>query len=187
MDKLVIDLKDLKKKGLSVAQFLYLASLYYDILVRDMQEIKPEALGDLLNKGYIYGKDNGFDITDYGAMMFESDSELFDKFIELYPTRVLSPNGTPRVLSPSGPDTIAGKKLKGKWDRMTGNRKDLKEHVLKCLEAEINMRKNTNTLHFMRNAETWLNNGTWEDYAYLLENKSAAFGQSSDNKTVIRL
>jgi hypothetical protein len=48
----------------------------------------------------------------------------------------------------------------------------LQEHIIECLLAEIELRKKANNLQFMRNIETWLNNGTWEDYSFYITEKN---------------
>lgn len=183
-----INLDELEKKKLSVAQYLFMWSIYFDTMIRDRENLLPDALADLISRRLIVKKAGEWYLLDTAAKMFESNNELFDEFIKLFPTRVAAPNGAVRVLSPASADTVTGKKIKKKWDTITKGSKDLKEHIMRCLEAEIRMRTNTGSLHYMRNIDTWITNGTWEDYEYLLEGKSVSgVGSVPERVGVIRL
>jgi hypothetical protein len=169
------NIDDLDELGLSFTEYLILYSLYNTVVYRNI-EISPKVYEKLESKDYIVKNEEqrlGWELTQKGVDFFNSDKSLFNTFIEIFPTRATDPvTGSVRILSPAKADTIAGKKLKKKWDLLTKGKVDFEEHIIKCLQAEVTFRKEHGSLHWMRNVETWLNNGTWEDYVYLLDKKN---------------
>ena len=162
------NLDELDSKGLTFTEYLILFSIYNSIRYRNI--VFNEKVYDLLiEKDYIKVKDDYYELTNKGFDFFAPKSDLFDKFITTFPTRVVDPlSGAIRILSPATSDTIAGKKLRKKWDSITKGNSSMQEHIINCLLAEIKLRQKANNLQFMRNAETWLNNGTWEDYEFYI-------------------
>lgn len=164
------NIDELDELGLTFTEYLILFSIYNSVSYKNIQ-INPKVYEKLEDKGYIKKiEDDNYVLLDKGYDFFVPPEDMFKEFIELFPTRVVNPNdGSVRILSPSSPDTIVGKKLKKKWDSITKGKLPTQKHIINCLKAELENRKSTNNLQWMRNAETWLNNGTWEDFAYLLD------------------
>lgn len=184
-----INLDELERKGLSLAQYLFMWSLYHDLIVRDRENLSADALADLVSRKLIIRKTGEWWLTESAARLFESSAEMFDEFIEKFPTRATFPNGSVRVLSPASANTVAGKKLKKKWCTIVKGNVDFEQKIIKCLEAEVKLRKREGTLHFMKGIEPWLNNGEWESYEYLLsDSKPEGLGSTiNDRVGVIRL
>lgn len=165
------NLDELDEKGLTFTEYLILFKLYNYMEYRNIS-INESVYELLSSKGYIK-KDNedvlGWVLTEKGEAFFDGAPELFDEFIELFPTRVTDNTGVVRVLSPASADTVQGKKLRKKWITITKNNYDKQKHIIDVLRKEVEYRSKTNKLSWMRNAETWLNNGTWEDFEFLLD------------------
>jgi len=166
------NIDELDEMGLTFTEYLILFSIYNQVIYKNIQ-INEKVYEQLERKGYIRKEEEVYVLTDKGFDFFVPPENLFAEFITTFPTRVVDPiNGAVRILSPAKSETVAGKKLKHKWDTATKGRLETQKHILACLKAEIQHRTNTNSLQWMRNAETWLNNGTWEDFEYLLNTPS---------------
>jgi|SRR5574344_1129111 hypothetical protein len=166
------NLDELDSQGLTFTEYLILFSIYNSVRYKNI--IINEKVYDLLiDKDYIKAKDDYYELTDKGFDFFAPKVDLFDKFIETFPTRVVDPvSGAIRILSPAKAGTISGNKIRKKWISITKGNSQLQEHIIECLLAEIELRKKANNLQFMRNIETWLNNGTWEDYSFYITEKN---------------
>jgi len=166
--ELVIRIEDLEKKNLSLTQYLFILGLYHQVDLK-LLDIPEERLIDLIIRHYISKSGKEYTLLTPAKELFEQSSGIFDEFLKLFPTRVSNQNGETRILSPAGVDTIAGKKMKDKFYRITKNKVEFQKHILICLEREVQLRKKEGNLFWMRNVESWLNKATWEDYEYLLE------------------
>jgi hypothetical protein len=168
--ELRITVEELKKLGLSLTQYVLLWGLYNRVKINYFV-VDENGIADLLKRQLVgYSTTTGeMLLTTLSLAIFEPPCALFDSFIETFPTRVKNNAGVVRVLSPDSPDTLSGRKLKHKWHVITKNNSKLQEHIIQCLKEEVRVRTNTGELYWMRNAETWLNKCTWEDYEYLLE------------------
>lgn len=163
------NIDELSELGLTFTEYLILFSIYNQVVYRNIQ-INEKVYDKLEEKSYIRKEKDRYELTDKGFDFFVPSENLFKEFIETFPTRVSDPvSGSVRILSPAKFETVAGKKLKKKWDSVTKGKIENQKHILECLKAEIHHRTTTNSLQWMRNAETWLNNGTWEDFEYLLD------------------
>lgn len=106
-----------------------------------------------------------FELRESARLLFEGKKDLFYTWILTFPIK--TPNG--RYLSPKGENTVAGKKLRKKWKKLFGNDTLIQQRVIDILQAEVDWRKSNGTQEYIHNAETWLNQGDWEKYEYLLE------------------
>jgi hypothetical protein len=169
--EITINLKTLKEHKLTLSEYVYLIGLYENKSDEEMREIiscvdilEEDSLQD---KGYIKIMPNGKTILrNAGKKLFES-GDLFTRFLVMFPVK--TPDG--RVLSPAGADTIKGRTLRDKWKRHFKNKPDKERRALEVLDAELEWRRANNNLKFMHNAETWLNQGDYETYEYLLEER----------------
>jgi hypothetical protein len=164
---LKIEIDELKERGLLVAEYLVLFQLYYYVNIKHLT-IDEEIYKSLEDKNYIRQREDSWVLLDVALDLFEPREDMFTKFIEAFPTRAHNKTGETRVLSPASSTTNAGKKLQKKWISLTKGKPELQEHIIKCLEKEVELREKDGNLYYMRNVETWLNNYTWESYEYLL-------------------
>lgn len=175
---------ELKERGLCLVEYLVLWSVYNHVLIKYLSELPDSVYDALIAKGLIKKKDEWYIPTEDGSSIFEPSDGTFEEFIESFPTRAVNTiTGEVRVLSPASPTSALAKKLRKKWYAITKKDKKIQEHIINCLKCEVDLRKKTNSLHYMRNIETWINKATWEDYEYLLrENKSENVGRVNEIK-----
>ena len=160
---------ELKVKNLSFSEWIVLWELYFEEKMPHIT-IDPKIYEKMQGRALIFEEDDkSYTLLPKGKELFESSDEFFDEFISVFPTRVKTPTGETRILSPAGINTAVGFKLLKKWKGITNSNPEVQKHILDCLKAELELRKKTNTVQWMRNAETWLNKCTWEDYEYLLK------------------
>ena len=177
MDNIIrIDLDRVKKLGFNLHQYMVLHQIYcilnnfpdpYQDLFKEDYETHYQFL---IHKGYIRIKEtNKIELREKTIELFGGKVDLFHQWLLVFPIKTPKPNQ--RYLSPLDPDTVMGKKLRKKWDRLFKNDVALQRKVIKILEAEVTWRLKTMSQEYMNNAETWLNQGNWEKYEYLLEDK----------------
>jgi hypothetical protein len=167
--ELRINLRELEDLELSFTEYLVLWGLHEGVRYGKIT-IDQSIYDNLLAHGHIMIDEDGkYKLLQSGVEIFEPTRSNFSDFISIFPTRVSSPIGEVRVLSPASSNTVVGKRLLKKWLSITHAKPEIETKIIKCLQEEIDLRRKNGTLHFMRNAETWLNKATWEDYEYLLE------------------
>lgn len=178
---LTLNITELHNKfGLSADMYLLLWFKHQNIPLPDLYQDYSKNL-DLLN--YLE-KEELIKITDSNTGEFElraKGEKLFSiddadkawyEFVSTFPFKVPSRNGGTRPLRASDPDAISNKKAKEKYKRMIKNNPGLHSFILQVLKAEIEHRRNTISLQFMHNIDTWLNQRDWEKYSYLLEKEN---------------
>ena len=165
--ELRVEIASLKKIGITLSQYLMLWGLYNQVRIKYFV-LSDDGLKDLSEKEYIGLNGDVWLLTRKGIEVFEPPTGIFDEFLKTFPVRVKDASGIVRVLSPESPDTLSGQKLRRKWHAITKTNVELQNHIVKCLKEEVGLRKKEGNLYWMRNAETWLNKATWEDYEYLL-------------------
>jgi hypothetical protein len=162
---------ELKAKRLAFSEWIVLWELYFDKKMSNIT-IDEAVYEKMEGKAYVYKEDDGsYTLLPKGKEVFESSDEFFDEFLRIFPTRVTTPTGEVRVLSPVGCNTGMGLKLLKKWRAITKSNPEAQRYIVECLKAEVDLREKTGSMQWMRNAETWLNKCTWEDYEYLLKEK----------------
>ena len=115
----------------------------------------------LEEKGYIKVTSEDIILRQKAINLFFKENDLFALFWTKYPIKV--PNGTGpgyRVLKGAGLDTKQAETCRKKFEKLPHN----KELVIKCLDKELDHRRASNSLPFMQNIETWLNQRTYEKY-----------------------
>jgi hypothetical protein len=168
--ELTINIDVLNENNLSVSEYIYLKALSENFDKPSMDKI----LGcidrieedNLQEKGFIKITTEGNVLRDKGIKLFES-GDLFTKYMVMFPVK--APNG--RYLSPRGIETVAGQSIKSKWQRHFKGNPAKERRALEVLDAELKWRRETNQLNYMHNAETWLNQGDYEKFEYLLEDQ----------------
>jgi len=182
-----ITIEELREKGITLTQYVLLWGLYYCVKIKYFM-IDDDGLEALKKGSWVISNDDGkLLLTSKSILLFEPKEGLFDEFVKIFPTRVQNINGQVRVLSPVDPNSMAGKKLRTKWHSMLKNNITLQEKVIECLKQEVIVRKKEGSLYWFRNAETWLNKCTWEDYQYLLEKKTTDSNTGFNKVGEIRL
>ena len=165
--ELRIGVDEIKDWGLLVAEYLVLFQIYHNANIKHLT-IDSEVYENLEKREYMRKREDTWVLLGKGLDIFEPKEDLFDTFIQTFPTRVQVGIGETRVLSPASSDTSSGKKLRRKWNHITKGKPDTQQHIIRCLEKEVQLREREGKLMWMRSIEPWLNNYTWEDYEYLL-------------------
>jgi len=135
----------------------------------------------LANKGWlkITTLENGqraVDLRDKTRSLFEGDEDYFLKWFNLFPLKTGD-----RYLRPKDDDTIKGRALRKKWNKHFKGNADKAKRAIQVLEAEKEWRRKNGKFQFMNNAETWLNQGKWEEYVDLLDSKDAQTARLKDD------
>jgi hypothetical protein len=175
---------------LTANQYVMLSLLYegkrncfeYYLLTYDVQS----ELEELSTKGYIlnYAEDtlvsNLIISREKTAKLFGYDESLFWEIFGTYPIKVSNGNGGTRALRPTTHKSALTKKMKKKYEKKVKT-KAVHDHIMRCLQAEMWMRRKSNTLQFMQQLDVYLNQESWYNYEYLLEmsneQKSNNYGQ----------
>jgi hypothetical protein len=131
----------------------------------------------LIEKGYLLNTvftDSQSVILSKGkmALLFQQgEIEYFWELFSTYPIKVSGNNrGGTRILRPSSHDAKETKACKKKYEAYLGkDGKARHEHVMKCLDAELNLRRKDNSLGYMKNLVTYLNQQSWFSYEALIE------------------
>lgn len=98
-------------------------------------------------------------VTDKFIRLFQSEVDSFEEFYQLYPVRVLRPDGNYDYLR------VDHKRSKLLYRNIVGS--DLTKHqmLIKCLKLEIDDRSRKGQLAFMKRMPMWLSSESWKVYA----------------------
>ena len=69
------------------------------------------------------------------------------------------------------------RKAKLKYEKIIGTDTQKHKFIIKCLINELELRKSTNTLGYMQQLQTWVNNYTWEKYEDVEDEQSSGRAQ----------
>lgn len=150
----------LVKQQLTANQFVILQVVLEGELQK-LEELKGTYLNfandleELKTRGYIE-YDGHLKVTESFFRTLKNKG-YFDEFWSKYPVSVVRPDGTYSALR------TARKQCERKYKKLAG-RKDQHDHILKCLIFEVNERKRTNTLRFMKKMPNWLSSETWKEW-----------------------
>ena len=164
-----INTKFLIDAGLTCTQYMLLELLKArnNKLLRQYINIDGNAVKDLQvlkNLGYILKLDKTGYILDHKKIdsILNLDDNKFWEIFGMYPIKVYNGNVT-RILRSSSPDAKEAKECLRKYKAKVKTQVK-HEHVVKCLEVELAMRKKEKNLGFMQKLVTWLNQNSWEQY-----------------------
>ena len=118
----------------------------------EIQELKDKDLIsiDITSDGTIVHK------TDRLTNLIKEDKSLFDTFFETFPVYVIRPDGTKGFLRSNI------NKCRKEYNRIIGKSKAMHEHILKCLNYEIQNKMATGKLGYMKTMWKWLTQREWE-------------------------
>ena len=174
MDTITINLNILKELKLNINEYLTL----YFIYLRDKQATKIPYESSLENQADLMVRkllmlskdDKAYKLTKNGLAIFESN-KFFDIFYKVFPRTVPS-NGGERVVSTNDPFGISAALTQKLWNKQTKGDEKLQQHIIQCLKLELSSRQGQGTLQYLHNINTWLRQGDWEKYEYLMDKKS---------------
>ena len=168
--KVDVDFEVLEQTGISADDFLYLYIIYrkgFNYL--NNLNLKPN-LEDLQEKGYIkLGEtpDHHVIRQEFIDLFSSNFDQMFAELIGTYPIKVTTINRGIRVLHAKDPDAKANLKSKLRYKKVVGDKVYKHRHIMNCLDKQLTIERNT--LSFLQNLETWINNHTWEKYENLDE------------------
>ena len=175
------DLKVLYKDNLDPNSYTYLYCLYH-YAYEDWwySRIDEARIKDLQMMGWIKIVEDGtVKLRERAVLLFELDSEerCWIELFLAFPMKVDSRTGGSRPLRASNLDAKSNELPKKKYLSIIKNKPELHKHIIKVLEAEVEMRRNSSTLQFMNALEVWINQKNWEKYEYLLKEKEEKSGE----------
>lgn len=164
-----IDLELLKTTGLSPDEYVALYLVFrkgYTYLQETRLEVNWAQLQD---DGYIVDwTDSDLEVTDKYKSLFSNNFEaMFAELISVYPNRVHI-NTNVRVLCAADPKAKTNAKAKLRYKNVVGKKLHLHNKIIKALKVQLKVQEDS--LGYMQNLETWINNHTWEKYENLNEN-----------------
>ena len=83
---------------------------------------------------------------------------FFEELLATFPPSVLRPDGLRDYLRTDR------KRAERKYKTITKNRKDIHMHILDCLKFELEQRRKTNTLMYMKKLPNWLSSESWKEW-----------------------
>ena len=86
----------------------------------------------------------------------KSKNDWFDEFYEVFPVYVTRPDGTKGFLRSNL------NKCRKEYNRIVGKSRAMHEHLLNCLNWEINNKMMTGKLGYMKTMWKWLTQREWE-------------------------
>ena len=124
---------------------------------------------NLEDKGYITIETLGTQtVTNKFTQLFSNNFDtMFAELISIYPNRVHTSTST-RVLCAADPKAKTNLKAKKRYKLVVGNKLHVHNRIIKLLKVQLKMQEDS--LGYMQNLETWINNHTWEKYENLDEN-----------------
>tara|TARA_R110000822_G_scaffold227017_1_gene359675 strand:- start:56578 stop:57132 length:555 start_codon:yes stop_codon:yes gene_type:complete len=170
MNDIVIPMDILNKYNLTINEYLILYNLVNGESISLIFDQTVDQLVKLESKGFVKLSEGEIFLREKVNKIFSVTQDLFLAWLDIYPVKVKKTSSFgSRALSPSGADTIMGKRLRNKWNQMF--KKDIKaqETALRVLELHLKELDKSGDLEYMVEAHRWLNEGYHEKYAYLLD------------------
>ena len=157
--KIEIDLELLEELDLNPNEYICLHSKHKGI---DL----PQMLADSFDYKYCIENewiDEDWNLTDKWMDLFATDfDDLFKELLSVYPAIVESPGRGRRILHAKDPDAYTNMKAKNRYRKVTGEKVVKHREIMGLLHIQLVADKDS--LGYMQNLETWLNNYTWEKY-----------------------
>lgn len=169
MDKIIIDLALLNKLGLTINEYLSLYDISNDLSISSIFNYGITELVSLEKKGFIKLLDSEIMLREKAKKLFGEEEDLFNEWINLYPTMVKKSGGGTRSLSPASSNTILGERLRKKWNLIFKKDVEAQRFAIKVLQAEIKDRTKSGDLEYMVESYRWLNEGFHEKNSHLIK------------------
>jgi len=168
IDSITIHIPTLLGIGLNANQYMHLALLHHQLPAK-LAPLTEKDFAYLIQEGYISEGFEGTELTAKGRSFFELPTNFMDtafkELYETYPRQVVDGRGGYRVLRAKNLDSEDAKVCKRKYESVVKGDKKIHDKVMKGLRTELHMRKNSMT--YMQNLQTWINQRAWEKYADL--------------------
>ena len=157
-----ISTESLTNLCITADEYLYLYLLHhkaYDILATLSLNIDTETLQ---TKGYLkLGQETSAHIIrePFYSHLESPFSQMWSELLAHFPLKVGS-----RVLRAKDANAKANEKARTRYEKYLGGNAGKHKEVIKALLTELDMRRRDDSLKFMQQLTTWVNNHTWEKY-----------------------
>ncbi len=143
-----------------------------------------KSIEDLKSRGYILGVSGGFIIErkKCNELFGTSDDDDFWEFYSTFPLKVGS-GGSTRPLRAQDPKSKNATEARSKYKARVKS-KAAHRHVMACLKAEIEQKRQAGNLGYMQNILTWLNQSTWQLSEYFLKTEQPKVIQKHGERLV---
>jgi len=168
MEDIKIPLTLLEEVGLTINEYLILYDIANKRCLKGKFDYNLEQLVSLENKGFVKLTSDGVFIRDKADIFFSVKRDVFEEWLNEYPVTVKKKFGGSRALSPASVDTILGKRLRTKWNKIFKKNIEAEEKAIKVLQLQVQQMRRSGDLEYMVEATRWLNEGYHEKYEYLL-------------------
>lgn len=168
--KITIDTEVLEREKICANGYVLMYSIFSNQNAR--LEYSDKMLDDLESKGFIKQTEDGVVLRGKALALFGANNDLelsFLEFFNSFPIKVPSDNGGSRPLRPKSSEAESAKDIRKKYLAIIKDRPELHKHILKVLDAELDMRRKSNSMKFMNGIVVWLNQRLFEKYEYLLD------------------
>lgn len=102
------------------------------------------------------GDNKIYSISEEARKSLKQDKSWFDEFYEVFPVYVTRPDGTKGFLRSNI------NKCRKEYNRIVGKSRAMHEHLLKCLQFEIDNKMMTGKIGYMKTMWKWLTQREWE-------------------------
>lgn len=173
---LELDISLLKTLNLSINQLAFI-SLVLSENQKDHQDIQEllsrvneEEIQDLIQRNIIITQtmNNGISYQlsdDIINTLRKRNNSMFDEFYETFPVYVIRPDGTKGFLRANV------NKCRKEYNRIVGKSRAMHEHIMDCLQYELDDKMRTGKLGYMKTMWKWLTQHEWECYEEQLKVK----------------
>jgi len=171
-----VNIESCLEMSITASQYVFLNLLWQkkvntakSLFVKD-QSLK-DSIPDLLDRGFLIKTGASFVIERKacGRIFGSSEDQDFWEFFSTFPLKV-SANGSTRALRALDPNSKNALDARSKYKARVKT-KAMHRHVMACLNAEMEQKRRSNSLGYMQNIVTWLNQSTWQLSEYLLQNE----------------
>ena len=97
-----------------------------------------------------------YSISENTRKCLKQDKSWFDEFYEVFPVYVTRPDGTKGFLRSNI------NKCRKEYNRIVGKSRAMHEHLIKCLQFEIDNKMITGKIGYMKTMWKWLTQREWE-------------------------
>lgn len=151
-------------------QFLLAQLIYEDSwnIIKSIKELydTQEDFDTLTSAGYLKSSRNAYIVTPKFVALVKGQG-MFEQLLALFPTSVLRPDGTKDYLR------VGHERCKIRYNNIIKKSKARHDHIVKCLELEVNIRTQENKLGYMKRLANWLTAKEWEAWSPRLEEASS--------------
>lgn len=156
------------QEKLNSSQLLFLSMVlgknqktYNQDVQRVLSLISEDDISYLIDQNLVTTIESGDSITYQPTEKTKSaivpEKDYFDIFFDMYPVYVIRPDGSKAYLR------VNINKCRTFFNSLTKGSIAYKEHIIKCLDFEVNQKMNTGKICYMKTMWTWLTQHQWEE------------------------